>query len=207
METVCAFHDALSSMACFEGWFFRYQTLLVGLLAFAVAAGQVLVALRQAAITKEQMKMAQQQNDQEKAIAQLEIDAVLPRIYQAYETILGACAHHKTGQSDQEGFARWDFDASILKQLKDNSTIPPLDVPRLTEAAVKAFPNDAPSLAQLFKAAEDTRVLAERFVTESWEQMRKSEHSLMLQFHEVDEALNRLFVFANKCGKLQPGAR
>lgn len=74
MDNLCEFSSIFYNGLCFDFWLYRYQTLLVGLLALAVAALQVAISVRQREIVVRQEAIEEKQTHQDQAISKVEND-------------------------------------------------------------------------------------------------------------------------------------
>lgn len=150
--------------------------------------------------------MAQTQREIEKAVATITVDQFLVPTHFSLGEIIARVLHTDTGRTAEAGWAVWHWNPKAL-------AIVAMPIPSGFEAAaMKAFPDQSPFLVQLSKAVDDINALAAEYALNPWqdtgdEQAVSPTQRDVQKSHATDNALNRFFVAANQCGRLQPGNR
>lgn len=119
-------------------------------------------------------------------------DNGLINIFLGYNAVISAGDHWPTERKDGP-FTCWRWGpGSVAAVQRSTFDIGEQDLSSFAASAKAQDPNDADKVIELFKAWADARVAVSK--------------PALVQT-DIDDALNRLFKFANICGPLQPHAR
>lgn len=199
-QTSCSFIDAFSSSVCFEQWLYRYQSLLVGLIAVYVAIAQLFIARSQTRIARELAAITKASKERDRIAASITIDEMLLNLRQVLNDVLsGPYLSHVAQEMDSNtGFMRFSFEPVTLKAAAGLPAA--INVDHLSALALEAFPKSALDLSNLFRAARDLKEFADEYEKKPWS---REDRDAVLKILKMEGAFNRFFVFSNKTSSVR----